>query len=71
MNDLSSSELSFIISRLIENANDASQEENDDDFIRGKKLAYYEMLDTIKNELTVRDIDLSKYGLDFEPEKFL
>ena len=50
--------IKYILSRIIDNANDAimeSREHPDDDFYKGKKLAYYEVLDTIKNELVIRD----------------
>ena len=50
--------IKYILSRIIDNANDASiesREHPDDDFYKGKKLAYYEVLDTIKNELIIRD----------------
>lgn len=48
----------FIISRVIENANvslEESTQNKDDAFYKGRKLAYYEILDTIKNELEARD----------------
>lgn len=64
--------IKYIISRVIDNANDAVAESKDnpmDDFYKGKKLAYYEVLDTIKNELKARDIDLKEFGLDIELEK--
>ena len=64
--------IEFIISRVIENANDTLEEatqNKDDDFYKGKKLAYYEILDTIKNELLVREQDLKEYGLDIDLEK--
>lgn len=64
--------IEFIISRVIDNANDAVEESaqnKGDDFYKGKKLAYYEILDTIKNELMVREQDLAKYGLDIDLEK--
>ena len=72
--NLSNSEIEYIISRLLDNANDTLEEsktKTEDDFLSGKRLAYYEMLDTIKNELIVRDIDLKKYGLDINLEQFL
>lgn len=62
----------YIISRIIDNANDAvaeAKENTDDDFYKGKKLAYYEVLDTIKNELIARDEDLKKYGLNINLER--
>lgn len=64
--------IKFIISRVIENANDAlkeSKENKNDDFYKGRKLAYYEILDTIKNELKVNDQDLKDFGLDIDLEK--
>lgn len=64
--------IKYIISRVIDNANDAVEESNDnpkDDFYKGKKLAYYEVLDTIKNELKARDQDLKEFGLDIDLEK--
>lgn len=67
---LTSSELEFIISRVLGNAEDASKEEKSD-FTDGKKLAYYEILDTIKNELEVREVDISHFGLDKVLEKLI
>lgn len=69
MNDAT---IKFIVSRVIENARDAREEAKEnkaDDFYRGKNLAYYEILDTIKNELDVRDEDLKELGLDIDLEK--
>ena len=40
-------------------------------FYDGKKTAYYEILDTIKNELDVSEQDLKEYGLDFTLEELL
>lgn len=64
--------IKFIISRVIENANDAAEESKQnkaDDFYKGRKLAYYEILDTIKSELEARDADLEEFGLDIDLEK--
>lgn len=69
MND---SAIKFIISRVIENANEALEEakaNKNDDFYKGRKLAYYEILDTIKNELDISDQDLKDFGLDIDLEK--
>lgn len=71
MNKLTVSEIEYIVSRILENANDSISEKDDSDFNRGKKLAYYEMLDTIKNELMTRDIDIKAFGLDINLEKLL
>ena len=65
--------LAYIVSRILDNAKDTFEESKTDksDFIDGKKLAYYEMLDTIKNELIVRDVDLETFGLDINLEKYV
>ncbi len=50
-----------IINRLLSNANDAlkdAQANGKDEFCIGKKLAYYEVLDTIKNDLIIAEYDL-------------
>lgn len=64
--------IKFIISRVLENANDAlddAKQNKNDDFYKGRKLAYYEILDTIKNELIANEKDLKEFGLDIELEK--
>ena len=69
MNDAA---IEYIISRVVDNAKDSLEEANEnpkDDFYKGKKLAYYEILDTIKNELMARDADIKEYGLDVDLEK--
>ena len=69
MNDAT---IKFIISRVIENANDAAEEAKQnkgDDFYKGRKLAYYEILDTIKSELEAHDQDPKDFGLDIDLEK--
>lgn len=71
MNKLTVSELEFIVSRILENANESFSDKDDSEFNQGKKLAYYEMLDTIKNELMTRDIDIKAFGLDINLEKLL
>lgn len=74
MSNLTTERLKYIIARVVDNANDAIEEskaEPDDAFIAGKKTAYYEILDTIKNELDVSEQDLKEYGLDFTLEKIL
>lgn len=74
MSNLTAERLKFIIARVIDNANDAIEEskaDSDDAFIDGKKTAYYEVLDTIKNELDVSEQDLKEYGLNFTLEELL
>lgn len=64
--------IKYIISRVIDNAADALKEakaDKDDDFYKGKKMAYYEILDTIKNELDADGQDLKEFGLDINLEK--
>ena len=72
---MSESEIKYIVARVLDNANDAfvdASENEGDDFYKGKKLAYYEILDTIKNELKARGQDLKEFSLDFNLEmKFL
>ena len=58
-----------IINRLLSNANDAlkdAQANDKDEFYGGKKLAYYEVLDTIKNDLIIAEYDLQECGLDID-----
>ena len=65
--------IKYIIHRIIDNANDSIEEQkkaDNDLFYRGKKLAYYEVLDSIKNELIVRDMDLEEFGLNINLEKY-
>ena len=71
MRSLTESELEFIVSRVLSNANEAFQKNDKSDFENGRKLAYYEILDTIKNELISRDVDISKYGFNINLEELL
>ena len=68
---LSEEALKFIISRLVENANNAvieSENDRSDLFGQGRRLAYYEMLDILKSELDVREQDLAELGLNINLE---
>ena len=59
--------IKFIVARVLDNANDAFKEANENkqnDFYEGRRLAYYEVLDTIKNELIAHNQDLKEFGLD-------
>ena len=71
MNKLSTSELEFIVSRILDNANDALSNNDDSEFEQGKRLAYYEVLDTIKNKLIAKGINTKDFGLDVDLEHFL
>lgn len=59
-------EIEYIIARVVQNSQYATDEakENPSEFNEGRKFAYYEVLDTIKNELLVREQNLKDYGYD-------
>ena len=70
--NLTADSLRFIIARLIQNADESireSRENREDLFKSGRSEAYYEMLDTLKSELGVRDEDLAQYGLNVDLEQ--
>lgn len=71
MSKITYSELEFIVKRVLQNATDAAEEDDGTDFFDGKKLAYYEILDTIKSEFIVRGVDLKPLGLDICLESLL
>lgn len=65
------STIKYIIARVIDNASDDDPKDRSE-FTLGRRLAYYEILDTIKNELIVNEQELKEFGLDFNlEEKFL
>ena len=69
---MSNDTIKYILSRVLDNANDTKKEleqNKDDDFLKGKRLAYYEVLDTIKSELEAHEQDLKELGLDIDLEK--
>lgn len=71
---MTESELQYIIARILENAVEAANEARatpEDEFARGRRLAYYEVLDTVKNELSCRVDDLKAFGLHLDLEKLL
>ena len=66
--------ISYIVERIVERAREAAKESKDDreDSLKdGRALAYYEVLDILRTELSVREISLDKIGLDFDLEKEL
>ena len=73
MYDLLSKEgLKYIIECVIDNAHDAINEYKEDrnnKFSQGKMIAYYEVLDTIKNRLIVREADLDEFGIGIDLDK--
>lgn len=68
---LTNNELRYIVERMLDNANSAIDDAktDDSDFVRGRKFAYYEMLDTIKNELQAHGQELQDFGLDVNLEQ--
>jgi hypothetical protein len=71
MNKLTPSELEFIITRIINSTMDTIRNSDNSEFSQGEKQACYQVLDIIKSELDVRDVDLSEYGLDVVLEKLI
>ena len=66
--------ISYIVERIVERAREVakeSKEDREDSFKDGKALAYYEVLDILRTELSVREISLEKIGLDFDLEREL
>lgn len=66
--------ISYIVGRIVERAREAVEESKDDredGFKDGRAWAYYEVLDILRTELSVREISLDKIGLDFDLEKEL
>ena len=65
--------IAYIVGR-IERAREAVEESKDnreDGFKDGRALAYYEVLDILRTELSVREISLEEIGLDFDLEREL
>lgn len=72
--NLSQEEIKYIVARLIESAKDSFSIKNNDKndlFYQGKKLAYYEVLDILKSELDAREQDIKEFGLDINLESLL
>ena len=69
--ELSNEAYKFIIRRILERAFESIEEAKKGgcDLDYGRKLAYYEIADIIKSELSVRDADLAEFGLDIDLEK--
>ena len=66
--------ISYIVERIVERAREVakeSKEDREDSFKDGRALAYYEVLDILRTELSVREISLEKIGLDFDLEREL
>ena len=66
--------ISYIVERIVERAREVakeSKEDREDSFKDGRALAYYEVLDILRTELSVREISLEEIGLDFDLEREL
>ena len=66
--------IAYIVERIVERAKEAveeSREDREDYFKDGRALAYYEVLDILRTELSVREISLEKIGLSFDLERKL
>lgn len=61
--------LKYLIDRLLQNAREAIAEGKKDAFTSGRLLAYYEMLNIMRNELLADDEDLHDLGLDINIER--
>ena len=73
-NQISVEGIGYIVIRIVERAKEAAgeaKEDKTDSFKDGRALAYYEVLDILRSELEVRDLDLKDIGLDFDLEKEL
>ena len=77
MRELTNDEWEYIVSRVLQNAKDAADAAEEArqlpyrEYKAGRALAYYETLDTIKNELLARDADVKRFGLDISLEELL
>ena len=74
MRELTNDEWDYIISRVLRNAIDAVEEARQlphNDFNDGRALAYYEVLDTMKNEFLAREVDVERLGLGGSLERLL
>ena len=66
--------IAYIVGRIVEKVREAVKESKDDkkdSFKDGRALAYYEVLDILRTELSVREISLEKIELSFDLEREL
>lgn len=64
--------LKATVARLIENADEAlddSKTHSGVEYYEARKAAYYEVLDTIKNDIIMGDLDPADFGLGMDLEK--
>jgi len=75
MKELSKDQIEYIIERVIKNAasvqddRDKNTDESARQFYEGMLAGYHEVLDTIKTQLKLYDMDLKDFGLDIDIEK--
>ena len=72
MSNLTKESVAYIAARLLEKAKQARKDSDADfenDFLAGRREAYYEMLDVLKSELEIADQELKEFGLDINLEK--
>lgn len=74
MSSVKEDQLSFIIEKIIANAASLQKELKDKpktQFDEGLLQGYSEVIDTIKNQMIVDEMDLKEYGLDnIDPQLF-
>lgn len=64
--------LKYIIVRILEYAKEAaasSKANPDDDFNKGKRLAFYQVLSIIQNESLVEGLDMKSIGIDIDIDR--
>ena len=68
---LSAAEMKYIIYRVVKNGYESIDEAKEEphEFNAGRKQAYYEVLDTIYNQLDIYDQDTKNFGYPDEWEK--
>ena len=68
---LSPAEMRYVIYRVIKNGYDSIDDAKDDpcEFNRGRKMAYYEVLDTIYNQPDIYEQDTKNFGYPDDWEK--
>ena len=61
---MSAAEMKYVIYRVIKNGYNSIDDAKKDpcEFNRGRKMAYYEVLDTIYNQLDVYEQDTKNFG---------
>lgn len=74
MVNVDNNEFAYIVDRIKQYATDARAELKktpNDVFIRGKLMAYYEIIGTIKNQAEIYGNNIKELGLDFDAEEYI